>query len=151
MSRRGTILLVEDNPDDIELTLMAFARSRVTNEIIVVKDGQEAVDYMFGLGSHAGRDPARMPEVVLLDLNLPKIDGLDVLRRIRADARTRRVPVVVLSSSREHQDIVRSYDFGANSFVQKPVDFSQFVEWARQLGSYWLVLNEPPPPSVRNV
>jgi two-component system response regulator len=145
MTRSGTILLVEDNPDDVELTLRAFERGKVRNEIVVVRDGAEGLDYLFGTGAHAGRDVARMPEVVLLDLNLPKIDGLEVLRRLRADERTRRLPVVVLTSSNEERDVLRSYDLGANSFVRKPVDFARFLEAAQQLGLYWLVVNEPPP------
>lgn len=141
---RQLILLVEDRPDDVELTRRAFDKSNVANEIAVAWDGQEALDYLFATGPHAGRDDSLMPAVVLLDLKLPKVDGLDVLRRIRAAERTRRLPVVVLTSSNEEQDVVRSYDLGANSFVRKPVDFAQFVEAARQLGLYWLVLNEPP-------
>jgi two-component system response regulator len=141
---RELILLVEDRPDDVELTLRAFARSNVANEIVVAWDGEEALDYLFAMGTHAGRDPNLMPSVVLLDLKLPKVDGLDVLRRMRNDERTRRLPVVVLTSSNEEQDVVRSYDLGANSFVRKPVDFAEFIEAARQLGLYWLLLNEPP-------
>jgi len=144
MSRNGIILLVEDNPDDVELTLRAFGRSRIANEVVVAKDGQEALDFLFATGVHAGRAPGANPEVVLLDLKLPKVDGLDVLRRIRADERTRRLPVVVLTSSSEERDILGSYDLGANSFVRKPVDFLQFIDAARQLGLYWLVLNEAP-------
>lgn len=146
MTRNGIILLVEDNPDDVELTLRAFERSKVANRVVVVRDGQDALDYLFATGAHAGRGPDLTPEVVLLDLKLPKVDGLEVLQRMRADPRTRRLPVVVLTSSNEEQDKVRSYDFGANSFVRKPVDFAQFIEAARQLGLYWLILNEPPPP-----
>ena len=142
MIRSRIILLVEDNADDIELTLRAFEKSNIVNDIIVAKDGEEALDYLFGTGSHAGRDPQLLPEVVLLDLKLPKIDGLDVLRRIRAAERTRRLPVVILTSSTEEQDVLRSYDLGANSFVQKPVDFGEFLDAARHLGLYWLVLNE---------
>jgi two-component system response regulator len=138
------ILLVEDNPDDVALTLRAFERSRVANRIVVVTDGQQALDYLFAAGEHAGRDTGATPQAVLLDLKLPRIDGLEVLRRIRADGRTRRLPVIVLTSSNEEQDIMRSYDLGANSYVRKPVDFTQFVEAAGQLGLYWLVLNEPP-------
>ena len=145
MSRSRIILLVEDNPDDIELTLRAFKRSKVANEIVVARDGAEALDYLFASGAYAGRDVGATPEVVLLDLKLPKIDGLDVLRRMRADERTRRTPVVVLTSSNEEKDIVSSYDLGANSFVRKPVDFTQFIDAAKQLGLYWLVLNEPAP------
>lgn len=145
MTRRRIILLIEDNPDDVDLTLHAFEKSKVLNKIVVAHDGKEALDYLYAVGSFAGRDSKEMPEVALLDLKLPKIQGLEVLRRIRADERTRRLPVVVLTSSKEEQDILRSYDLGANSFVQKPVDFSQFVEAARQLGLYWLVMNEPAP------
>jgi two-component system, response regulator len=143
--RNRIILLVEDNADDIELTLRAFAKHRLDTEIVVVRDGAEALDYLFLGGRHAGRDPDRSPDIVLLDLNLPKVDGLDVLKRIRTDERTRRLPVVVLTSSNEERDLYRSYDLGANSFVRKPVDFAQFVDAARQVGLYWLALNEPPP------
>jgi two-component system response regulator len=145
MMRSRTILLVEDNPDDIELTVRAFEKSHLGNDIMVARDGTEALDYLFGTGTHAGRDPSLVPEVVLLDLKLPKVDGLEVLKRVRADERTRRLPVVILTSSKEESDLLRSYDLGANSFVRKPVDFVQFVDAARQLGLYWLVLNEPPP------
>jgi len=136
------ILLVEDNPDDEELTRLAFEKSNVANELAVVRDGVEALDYLFGTGAHAGRDPGAMPAVILLDLKLPKIDGLEVLRRLRADDRTKLLPVVVLTSSREQEDIVRSYSTGANSYVRKPVEFEQFVQAVRQLGLYWLLLNE---------
>lgn len=145
MTRSRTILLVEDNPDDVELTLRAFEKSRLVNDIVVVRDGAEALDYLFLTGVHAGRDASRAPAIVLLDLKLPKLDGLEVLKRIRADDRTRRLPVVVLTSSKEESDVLRSYDLGANSFVRKPVDFAAFVDAARQLGLYWLVLNEPVP------
>jgi len=145
MNRNRNILLVEDNPYDVELTLRAFEQSNIMNELVVVRDGKEALDYLFGAGAYAGRDLGDAPEVVLLDLKLPKIDGLKVLRRMRADERTRRQPVVVLTSSSEEKDVVSSYNLGANSFVRKPVDFTQFTEAARQLGLYWLVLNEPPP------
>ncbi len=145
MNRSSIILLVEDNPDDVELTLRAFRKSKILNEIVVVTDGVEALDYVFATGAHAGRDPKSIPEVILLDLKLPKIGGLEVLRRLRADERTRRMPVVVLTSSNEEKDILSSYDLGANSFVRKPVDFAQFVEAAQHLGLYWLVINEPPP------
>lgn len=144
----GEILLVEDNPDDVDLTLRAFQRSRVRNEVIVARDGAEALDYLFSTGAHANRPTGEMPEVILLDLNLPKLHGLEVLKRLRADDRTRLLPVVVLTSSTEEQDIVRSYHLGANSYVRKPVDFAQFVEAARQLGLYWLVLNKRPPRSA---
>jgi two-component system response regulator len=145
MNRSRTILLVEDNEDDIELTLRAFARCKVANEIDVVRDGEEALEYLHARGRYAGRDASQLPEVVLLDLKLPKIDGLEALRRMRADERTRLLPVVIVTSSKEERDVVTSYDLGANSFVRKPVDFSQFVEAANHLGLYWLVLNEPPP------
>lgn len=146
MIRSRVILLVEDNPNDVELTLRAFEKSSVLNEIVVVRDGEQAIQYLFSTGPHADRDPARMPEVVLLDMKLPKIDGLGVLRRMRADGRTRRLPVVMLTSSKEEKDVLSSYDLGANSFVRKPVDFGEFVEAANQLGLYWLVMNEPAPP-----
>jgi two-component system response regulator len=145
--RTRTILLVEDNPDDVELTLRAFERSPLASDIVIARDGVEALDYLFGTGAHAGRELAAGPQVVLLDLKLPKVDGLEVLRRIRADQRTSRLPVVILTSSRERGDLVRSYDLGANSFVRKPVDFVEFAEAARQLGVYWLLLNEPSPVS----
>lgn len=145
MNRSRKILLVEDNPYDIELTLRAFEKSNIVNELVVVRDGKEALDYLFAAGTYAGRDLSDVPEVILLDLKLPKVDGLEVLRRIRADERTRRMPVVVLTSSSEEKDIVTSYELGANSFVRKPVDFAQFTEAARQLGLYWLVLNQAPP------
>jgi two-component system, response regulator len=145
MNRGHIILLVEDNPDDVELTLRAFRKSKVLNEIVTVSDGIEALDYLFATGPHAGRLPHLNPEVVLLDLKLPKIGGLEVLRAMRADDRTRRIPVVVLTSSNEEKDVLSSYDLGANSFVRKPVDFAQFLEAAQQLGMYWLVMNEPCP------
>lgn len=144
MTRSRTFLLVEDSPDDAELTIRAFEKSRLVNEVVLVRDGQEALDYLFGTGAHAGRDLSIMPELVLLDLKLPKLGGLEVLRRMRQDPRTRRQPVVVLTSSNEERDIISSYDLGANSFVRKPVDFEQFLEAARQLGLYWLILNSPP-------
>ena len=140
-----TILLVEDNPSDIDLTKRALANANIANELIVAEDGQEALDYLFGTGHYAGRDAAPLLAVVLLDLKLPKVDGLDVLRRIRADERTKRLPVVILTSSQEEQDIAAGYDLGANSYIQKPVDFLKFAEAIKTLGLYWLVLNEPPP------
>jgi two-component system response regulator len=139
------ILLVEDNPDDEALTVRALRKNKVVNEVVVARDGVEALEYLFAEGSHAGRDAAEMPQVVLLDLKLPKLDGLGVLRRLRADARTKLLPVVILTSSNEEQDRMTSYGLGANSYVRKPVDFDQFVDAALQLGLYWLVLNEPPP------
>ena len=142
--RKKTILLVEDNDDDIALTVRAFEKSGVGNEIVVARDGAEALEYLLATGRHAGRDARDLPEVVLLDLKLPKIDGLEVLRRLRAEDLTRSLPVVVLTSSNEQRDIVASYDRGANSFVRKPVDFTQFLEAARTLGLYWLVLNQRP-------
>lgn len=145
MIRSGIILLVEDSSDDVELTLRAFEKSRIVSEIVVARDGEEALDYLHGAGAYADRDAGVMPEVVLLDLKLPKVDGIEVLRRMRADARTRRVPVVVLTSSNEDSDVATTYDLGANSFVRKPVDFTQFLEVARQLGVYWLTTNESPP------
>ena len=144
MERSQIILLIEDNQDDVDLTLRAFDQNHIANQLVVARDGEEALAYLFGQGEDAGRSEHRMPEVVLLDLKLPKIDGLEVLRRVRSDERTRRIPVVVLTSSTEEQDVLRSYDLGANSFVQKPVDFVEFVAAARQLGLYWLALNKPP-------
>ncbi len=145
MEEKRAILLVEDNPDDVELTLRALKQYHVKNQINVVRDGVEALDYLFGTGAYADRDTTTMPAVVILDLKLPKVDGLEVLQRLRADERTKLVPIVILTSSKEEQDMVNSYKFGANSYVQKPVDFTQFIEAARQLGLYWLVINEPPP------
>ena len=142
-----TILLVEDNPDDEALTLRAFRKSNILNPVVVARDGVEALDYLFGTGAHAGRDTAEQPQVVLLDLKLPRLDGLEVLQRLRADARTRWLPVVILTTSSEDSDILSSYQLGANSYIRKPVDFEQFIEAARQLGLYWLVLNVPPPSS----
>ncbi|MBF5045239.1 response regulator [Aggregicoccus sp. 17bor-14] len=142
----GTVLLVEDNPDDVALTLRAFQRAGITHPVVVVEDGVEALEYLFGEGRHQKEGAAHRPLVVLLDLNLPLLDGHEVLRRIRQDPRTRTLPVVILTSSAEDQDVVRSYDSGANSYVRKPVSFLAFVEAARQLGVYWLQLNHPPPP-----
>ena len=138
------ILLVEDNPDDAKLTLRALEKNNISNEVIVASDGVEALDYLFGRGSHAGRKVEEVPQLMLLDLNLPKVDGFEVLRAVRADPRTRRLPVVVLTSSLEETDMVRSYDLGANSYVRKPVDFGEFLAAVRQLGLYWLLLNETP-------
>ncbi len=139
-----SILLVEDNPNDELLTLRAFKKSGILNPITVVRDGVEAVDYLFGTGTHAGRDMSVLPAVVLLDLHLPKLDGVEVLRRIRADERTALLPVVILTSSLEEQDLVASYASGANSYVRKPVDFISFVQAAATLGMYWLMMNELP-------
>lgn len=143
--QNGVILLVEDNADDEELTLIAFRQSNISNEVVVAHDGVEALDYLFGSGAWAGRDSSRKPAVVLLDLKLPRLSGLEVLERIRADARTSTLPVVILTSSREEQDLAESYRLGCNSYVRKPVNFDQFVASARQLGLYWLLVNEPPP------
>jgi two-component system response regulator len=143
-----TILLVEDNADDEELTLRALSRNNIGNQVVVVRDGQEAVDWLEGTGPHTGRDPNHIPALILLDLKLPKIDGLDVLRRLRANPRTALVPVVILTSSKEERDRASGYKGGANSYVQKPVDFTSFVDAVRQLGMYWLMLNEPPPPNA---
>lgn len=139
------ILLVEDNFDDEELMLRVLRKHNIANEVIVARDGVEALDFLFGTGPHAGRDLRQQPQVVLLDLKLPKVDGLEVLRRLRAKPQTRCLPVVILTSSREEQDRVQGYALGANSYVCKPVDFNQFTEAVRQLGTYWLLLNEPPP------
>jgi two-component system response regulator len=139
-----TILLVEDNPDDVELTLRAFKKNNIANKIVVARDGVEALDYLFGKGAYAGRDTSDLPRIILLDLKMPKLDGLQVLERLRADERTRLVPVVILTSSKEEHDLVKGYKSGANSYVRKPVDFNQFVEAVRQIGLYWLLINEPP-------
>ena len=138
------ILLVEDNADDEVLTRRALKKNNIGNELMVARDGAEALDYLFGTGEHEGRDLGVMPQVILLDLKLPKVDGLEVLRRLRADERTRLLPVVILTSSKEQQDLVDGYGYGANSYIRKPVDFAQFTEAVRQLGLYWLVLNETP-------
>lgn len=145
----GRILLVEDNPSDIALTRRALQKARIANELVVAEDGQEALDYLWGAGAYAGRDVSDLPAVVLLDLKLPKVPGLEVLRRVRADARTRRTPVVILTTSEEEIDRAAGYDLGVNSYVRKPVDFLQFAAAVEQLGLYWLVLNENPP-KVRN-
>ena len=142
------ILLVEDNPDDELLTLRALRKNDVTGEVVVARDGVEALDYLFGTGAHAGRDTSVMPQLILLDLKLPKIDGLEVLRRLRADERSRLLPVVILTSSREQQDMLEGYGLGANSYVRKPVNFEQFVRAVEQLKLYWLILNEAPPSAV---
>lgn len=145
MSQDNVILLVEDNPDDEALTLRAFRKNNIHNKVVVARDGVEALDYLFGSGAHSQRDTTDLPQVVLLDLKLPRVDGLEVLRRIRADERTKLLPVVILTSSREDQDVINGYRLGANSYVRKPVSFDEFLEAARSLGLYWLLLNQPPP------
>lgn len=139
------ILLVEDNPDDVDLTLRAFRKSNVANEVVVARDGVEALDYLFATGSHADRDADALPQLVLLDLKLPRLDGLQVLERIRGNPKTKLLPVVILTSSTEERDLVSGYALGANSYVRKPVDFQEFVDAVRQLGLYWLLLNQRPP------
>lgn len=141
------LLLVEDNASDEKLTIRAFNKSNVANEIVVVRDGEEALDYLFGTGRYDGREVSDLPAVVLLDLKLPRIDGLEVLRRVRADERTKLVPVIILTSSKEDEDRTRGYSLGANAYVRKPVAFSEFTEAIRTLGLFWLVLNQPPPAS----
>lgn len=139
------ILLVEDNQDDEVLTLRALRQNNILNEVIVARDGVEALDYLFAAGAHKGRDTNIMPQVILLDLKLPKIDGFEVLKRIRSDSRTKHLPVVILTSSKEEKDLINGYSLGANSYICRPVDFESFIEAVRQLGLYWLVLNEAPP------
>jgi len=145
MGKGKAILLVEDNPDDADLALRALKKNKILNDVVHARDGVEALDYLFGTGAFQGRNVEDLPAVVLLDLKLPRIDGLEVLRRLRADPRTRITPVVILTSSKEDRDIVEGYSSGANSYIRKPVDFAQFTESVRQLGLYWLVLNESPP------
>lgn len=146
--KNNVIMLVEDNPDDEALTVRALKKNTIVSEIVIARDGVQALDYLFAEGAHAGRDITGMPQVVLLDLKLPKLDGLGVLRRLRADERTRLLPVVILTSSTEEEDRLKVYDLGANSYVRKPVDFDEFIAAATQLGLYWLVLNEPAPRRV---
>jgi two-component system response regulator len=140
--KEKVILLVEDNADDELLTIRALKKNKILNQVVVARDGAEALDFLFATGAHAGRDPSVIPQVILLDLNLPKLGGLEVLKRIRGDDRTRLLPVVVLTTSNEERDLVQSYSLGANSYIRKPVDFEQFSEAVRQLGMYWLVLNQ---------
>ena len=143
--KNKVILLVEDNPDDEALTLRALKKSNIANEVVVARDGAEALDYLFATGAYIGSATRDLPQIIFLDLKLPKVDGLEVLRRLRADKRTKLLPVVILTSSKEEQDIISGYSLGANSYIRKPVDFEKFAESARQLGLYWLVLNESPP------
>ena len=140
-----TILLVEDNPSDINLTKRAFEKGHITNNLVVAEDGQEALDYIFGNGIYANRDISQLPTLILLDLKLPKVSGLEVLKRFRAAEIIKRLPVVILTSSKEDEDVAASYDLGVNSYIRKPIDFNQFVEAIKYLGLYWLVINEPPP------
>ncbi len=148
--KRSHILLVEDTPDDVELTRRAFKKNSIANDLVVCRDGEEALDYLFAEGAHAGRDPYDLPAVVLLDLKLPRISGLEVLSRLRSDPRTRLLPIVMLTTSKEERDLAESYRLGCNSYVVKPVDFGQFMDAVKQLGLYWLVLNEIPPPPDRS-
>jgi|EndMetStandDraft_4_1072995.scaffolds.fasta_scaffold922000_1 two-component system response regulator len=144
----GKILLVEDNPDDVELTLRALRKNSISNEVVVASDGQEALDWLFCEGAHKSRDPKEHPAIVLLDVKLPKLDGLEVLRTLRADPRTRLHRVVMLTTSREEQDVLESYSLGASSFIRKPIDFDEFIRVVGQIGRYWLIINEPVPPST---
>ena len=145
MVQKNILLLVEDNPDDEELTLLAFEQSQIAHEVVVARDGVEALDYLFGTGIYADRDISTMPALILLDLQLPRINGLEVLQRLRSDKRTKLLPVVILTTSNEQQDLINSYNVGCNSYLRKPVDYNQFVTAVQQLGMYWLLLNEPPP------
>ena len=148
MIQKNVLLLVEDNPDDEELTLLAFEQSPIANEVVVARDGVEALDYLFGTGLYAERDTSIMPALILLDLQLPRINGMEVLQRMRADPRTKLLPVVIMTTSNEEQDLINSYSLGCNSYIRKPVDYNQFVTAVQQLGMYWLLLNEPPPARV---
>jgi len=146
MAQVAEILLVEDNVDDVELTLHALRQEKLANQIAVARDGEEALDYLFQRGAHAQPSPSPQLKLVLLDLKLPKVDGLEVLRQMKADERTRNIPVVILTSSKEERDVVQGYKLGVNSYIQKPVDFEQFRETVKQAGLYWLLINQPPPP-----
>jgi CheY-like chemotaxis protein len=145
VAQKSILLLVEDNPDDEELTLLAFDQNPSAQDVVVARDGVEALDYLFGTGIYAGRDTSTMPALILLDLQLPRISGLEVLQRLRADPRTKLVPIVILTTSNEQQDLINSYSLGCNSYIRKPVDYTQFVTAVQQLGMYWLLLNEAPP------
>ena len=149
MNGQKVILLIEDNPSDVDLTRRALEKGHIANQMVVARDGKEALDYLWGEGAWAGRDVSDLPAVTLLDLKLPKLPGLEVLRRVRGDSRTRRLPVVILTSSKEEQDLAAGYDLGANSYIRKPVDFEQFTEAIEHLGLYWLVWNEGPPKTGR--
>ena len=145
MAQKSILLLVEDNPDDEELTLLAFEQNPSAQDVVVARDGVEALDYLFGTGIYAGRDTSTLPALILLDLQLPRINGLEVLQRLRADQRTKLIPIVILTTSNEQQDLIDSYTLGCNSYIRKPVDYNQFVTAVQQLGMYWLLLNEAPP------
>ena len=148
MTQKNVLLLVEDNPDDEELTLLAFEQSAIANEVVVAHDGVEALDYLFSTGMYADRNPSLMPALILLDLQLPRINGLEVLQRLRADNRTKLLPVVILTTSNEQQDLINSYSLGCNSYIRKPVDYDQFITAVQQLGMYWLIIDEAPPVPV---
>lgn len=148
MTQRNILLLVEDNADDEELTLLAFEESKILNEVVVARDGVEALDYLLGTGTYGDRDMNIMPALILLDLQLPRINGLEVLQRLRADKRTKLIPVVILTTSNEQLDLINSYSLGCNSYIRKPVDYNQFITAVQQLGMYWLLINEPPPVPV---
>lgn len=148
MTQKNVLLLVEDNPDDEELTLLAFEQSAIANEVVVAHDGVEALDYLFSTGMYTDRNPSLMPALILLDLQLPRINGLEVLQRLRTDPRTKLIPVVILTTSNEQQDLINSYSLGCNSYIRKPVDYDQFITAVQQLGMYWLLINEPPPVPV---
>jgi len=139
--KKKAVLLIEDNPDDVELTLRAFRKNNIANDIIVIEDGEKAINYLFRKEEYADRDPGELPSIILLDIKLPKIDGIEILRRIKADGKLKLIPVIILTSSHEEQDLVNSYSFGANSYIRKPVDFTEFMNVTQQLGVYWLMLN----------